>query len=254
MHRPKHFDDSFSRGGGGLGRDVEREEEERLFANLLRQRQGGVFSGGCQHSGSEGMGAHRPPLSSPYSIPPLMGSFPRRGFPPPMGLPPGLGMGIPGAVPYMGMSPDMELEMGLGRTPHGHSPFEHHSASERQSSPFGYEGPGPPRAHSFLPQHHQRHPLFYRPRSSSVPPRTMFDDEDDGRGEDCRMPSGRGFSRQLRGGYRFASRHPCRRRWTRRSFIEDSEDDRDHYDDYEDKFGIDDDFEELFFRRPPHPT
>jgi hypothetical protein len=246
MHRPKHFHDSFSRGGESAGHDLERERE-RLLAHLFRQRRGGVFPGSYQHPALGGMGAHQPPLSGAHGMPPMMGGFPRQGFPPPMGIPPGMGlgmgMGMPGMGPHMGY---MGMGTGLGRPPFGHSPFEHHSPFERQRpSLFGYGGPGPPRAHPSLPQHHHG--------CSPFSSRTVFENEDDDFGDDYRMPPRRGLGRQMRGGYRFASRHPSRRRGPWRSFSGNSEDDFDDYDEYDDEFGEDDGFEQLFSRQPAQP-
>jgi hypothetical protein len=251
MHRPKYFDCSFSPGGDGLGHDLERERE-RLLADLPRQRPGGGFPGGYHHPTLGGMGAHRPPFFGAHGMPPTMGGFPRQGFPPPMGMPHGMGIGMGMGMP--GMGPHVGMGMGLGRPPFGHSSFEHHLPFDRQRhSPFGYGGPGPPRAHSFLPQHQHGRSPFYRSRFSPSSSRTMFEDEDDGFGDEYRMPPRRGLGRQMSGGYRFAPRHPSRRRGMRQSFFDDSEDDFDEYDEYEDEFGEDDEYEELFSRRPTHP-
>ena len=240
MHRPKYYEESCSSGSEGLSRD-----RQRMLAEFLRQRQGGMFDGHRPALG--GMGGHPPPFLGGHGMGPMMGGYPRHGFHPQMrmgpgmGMPMGLGMGM---APGIGMGMGFGMGMGPGRHPFSHAPF-----GGQRHSPFGYGGPGPPRAHSFLPQHRHGHSPFSRSRHSPFSSR-MFDDEDDFDG-DYRMPSRYGPVRRMRGGYRFASRHPSRRRGFRPGLFEDSEDEYDEYDDWDHDFEDEDEYEGYFQRRSP---
>ncbi|KAF2821164.1 hypothetical protein CC86DRAFT_459326 [Ophiobolus disseminans] len=267
MHRPKYYEESCSGGSDGLGRD-----HERLLADLLRRRQAGMFGGqhpglggmGGHHPGLGRMGGHPPPFMGGQGMHPMMG---RPGFPPPMGMvpsmgmgmsmgmPPGMGMGMgmgmprgtgmgmhPGMGMGMGMGPGIGMGMGMGMGP-SRSPFLH--------SPFGHGGPGPPRAHFFPPNRHAHSPFSHsHSRQSPFSSRRMFDDDDD-YDDDYRMPSRHRHSRQMRGGFRFASRNPARRRGYRPGMLDESDDDFDEYEDYDENFEDEDDYESYVPRRSP---
>jgi hypothetical protein len=261
MERPKRFDASFFRDNGGL----DREGGEKLLAEMLRQRQGGMFGG--HHPAMGRMGGHAPPF--PGAHPMMMGGLPRHSVPPPMGPPPmgmmgmggmgmgmhpytgmGMGMGGIGMKPHIGMG---GLGLGLGRPQPGHSPFGH-----QRHSPFGYASPGPPRAHSFPPQHRHAHSPFSRPRPSPFStPRMMFEDDDFDDDYRMHISPRRGFGRPRRSSLRFA---PPRQPPRRRSYhpppsmfeFEESDDDYDDYDDYEDDYDDEDELEDYFPRRSPY--
>jgi hypothetical protein len=248
MHRPKYYEDSYSSGSDGLGRD-----RERMLAELLRQRQGGMFGG--HHQGLGGMGSPHPFMRG-HGTHPMMGGIPRPGFPPPVGMMPGMGLGIPpgmgmdmglGMRPGMGMGPNMGMNKGSGRLPFNHSPFR-----DQRPSPFGYSGPGPPRAHPFFLQNHYDPSPHARPRHHLFStPRRMFDndDDDDDYEHEYPIPARHRHARQMRRGFRFVPRHLVRRRAYRPGMFEETDDEFDEYDDYDDGFEHGDDFEGYMSRR-----
>jgi hypothetical protein len=215
-----------------------------------------IFAGGLP--GLVGTGVHQPPFLGRHGMAPIMGAPLRQVFPLPTGMGREMGMGVDMGMPDMGMHSHKNMGLGLGRSSFVHLPFE-----SQRHSPLGYGDPGPPRAHSFLPQRRHRY-LPFSPLGHSLyaPPRTMFDGEDDDdeydSEDECHIPPRRVFVRQTRGGYRFASRHPSRRRGLRRGLREDSEncfgnfDNFDDYKDYEDDLGSEDEFERFHPRRSPH--
>jgi hypothetical protein len=272
MERPKHFDASYLRTSGGL----DREGGEKLLAEMLRQRQGGMFGG--RHPALGGMGGHGSPFPGARST---MGGYLRRGFPPPMGPPPmgmmgmmgmgqngvfgghhpalggmgGHGSPFPGTHPTMGGYPRYGFPPPMGPPPMGMMGLGHSPFGQRRS-PFGIPLAGPPRTHSFLPQQRHSHLLFARPRPSPFSSRMMFDDFDDYE-DDYRMPPRRGFGQPTRSDFRFT---PQRQHPRRRSYhpppsmfeFEESDDDYDDYDDYEDDFDDEDEFIDYVPRRLPY--
>jgi hypothetical protein len=263
MERPKYFDASYLRNNGGL----DRNGGEKLLAEMLRQRQRGMFGG--RHPALRGMGGHGLPIPGAHS---MMGGHPRHSFPPPMepppmgvmgmggmgrmgGMPMGMGMGMGrgiGMNPHMGMG-GIEMGgmgMGIGRHPLGHSPFG------QRCSPLGFPSAGLPRAHSFLPQHCHSHAPFIRPRPSPFSSRMMFDELDEYEDDYC-LPLRRGFGQSTKSSFRFAPQrqHPRRRSYHPPPSVFDhaeSDDDYDDYDDYEDDSDDEVGFEDHIPRRSPY--
>jgi hypothetical protein len=258
-----YYDQTHVRDRGGQ----DREGGEKLFAEMLRQRRGGLFAG--RHPTLGGMGGHPSPFAGAYSMGPMLGGNTRHGFPPPMGMGMGIGTGMgtgmgdksmgmgmgmrmsgmPGMGFAMGMDPYVGMGgigAGPGRPPLGHSPFGHH-----RRSPFSHASPGPPRAHSFLPQPRHSHLPFSRPRQNPFSsPKVIFDEDDFD--DDYRMPPRRSFGRQRRDGFRFAPRYSSRRGAYQPTLFEDSEDEYDDYDGYDDDYEDEDEFEEYIPRRSPY--
>jgi hypothetical protein len=245
MELPKYYyGTSHLRNNRGHG----RERGEKMLVEMLRQRQEGLFGG--RRSVLGGRSSHPSPFPGAYNMHPMMGGYPRHGFPPPMGMDMsmslgGMGMGM-GMNPYIGMGGiDMGgigIGTGPGQPPLGHSPFGH-----QQHSPFSYGPPGPPRAHSFFSQHRHSHSPFSRSRQRPFSSSRMMFDEDD-----YRIPPRRGFGRQMRGDFRFAPRHSLRRRGYQPSMFEESEDDYGDDDSYDDDYYDEEEIEEYFPRRLPY--
>jgi hypothetical protein len=247
-------------------RGVQDREGEKLLAEMLKQKQGGLFAG--RPPALRGMGGHPSPCVGAHFMGPMPGRCPRHGFPPPMGM--GMGMGIDMGDRSLGMGTGMRLGgmggmgMAMGMNPHigmggigtgsGQSLFSHSPLRHQRRSPFSYGSPGPPRAHSFLPQSRHSHSPFSRPRQSPFSsPNMIFDDDDFD--DDYRMPPRRGVGRQRRSVFSSAPRYSSRRRGYQPIMFEESEDEYDDYDDYDgydDDYDDEDEFEEYYPRRSPY--
>jgi hypothetical protein len=251
MDLPKYYYDETYRDRGG----PDREGGDNLLAEMLRQRQGGLFAG--RHPTLGGMGGRPSPFAGAHPMGPILGGYPRHGFPSPMGMGIGAGMGMGMGMGMrigdkgmaMGINPHIGvggIGTGPGRPPLGHSPFGH-----QRRSPFSYGSPGPPRAHSFLPRPRHSHPPFSRPRRNpGSSPEMIFDDDDFD--DDYRMPPRRSFGRQKRSGFRFAPLYSSRKRGYQPTMFEEFEDDLDDYDVYDNDYDDEDEFEEYYPRRLPY--
>jgi hypothetical protein len=246
--RPQYHDAPY-------GREPEpfRREQERMLAQLLRQRQSGLVGGHAPGLG--GMGGHQSPFLSRHGMSPMMGGYPHHGLPPQMVMGPGMGMpmGLMGMSPHMGRSPHLSIglgmDMGLGQPPFGHSSY-----GRRRQSPFGYDSPGPPRAHSFLP-HQQRHaysPFGGARHSPFSPPSMMFGDDD--YYEDMyRTPPRHHLGRSMRSQpFGLPPQRRSRRRDYQRSMFGESEDEYEDYEDYDDDYDDEDMFGSHFSGQSPY--
>jgi hypothetical protein len=245
MEVPKYYYDETHLRDHGV---PDREGRDKLLAEMLRQRQGGMFAG--HHPGLGAMGIHQLPLPRAHPMGPMMGGYPRHGFPPPIGMGMGMGMGAGTGMGDRGMAMGIHPHIGmagLGTGP-GRPMFDHPPFGHQQRSPFSYGSPGPPRAHSFFPQPQHPQSPFSRPRQRPFSSSQMIFDEDQ-LDDDYHMPPRRGFGRQKRSGFRFVPRYASRRRSYQPSMFEESEDDYDDYDGYEDDYDGEDEFEEYFPRR-----
>jgi hypothetical protein len=252
MHHHKHYDESCSSGSDGYGRD-----RDRLFAELFRQRQGGLFSG--SHPGLGRMGGHQPGFMGGRGMSPMMGGYPRQGYPSPMGMGmhPGMGMGLGmgGMPPGMALGHGMGMGMGLGISP-SRSLFSHSPFARQRHPPFGFNSLGPPRAHSMsLPHRHGYSPFsgpshFSRPRHSPFQHPIMYDDDD--LDSDYDMSRRRSYRRRGMGRDGYSNRYPTARR-LRPSMYDDSDDEFDEYGDCDDDFDDEDEFEAYDPRRQRYP-
>jgi hypothetical protein len=225
---------------------------------------------GGQHPGLGGMGGRQSPLLGGRGMSLLMSSHPRYGFPPQVGMTPGMGMGMSlgmgmgvgmgmemgsqlglgTGLGNMGISPYMEMDLGMGIGV-GRSPLGHLSYRRQRHFPFSYGSPGPPRAHSFLPQQRHTHsPFSHARRSPLTTPSITYEDEDE-YAEGYRILPRRPFGRQVRGQPCRYMRSRLRRRDYQRSMFEESEDEYYGSDDYDDEYDGEGGVESLFPRQSP---
>lgn len=238
-------------------RQAFRQERDRFFINLIRQRH---ESNSGYHSPFRRGDSRTSSIPLMPGMAPIMGGHQRCGFAPGMDMAPdiALALGMMGASPHMNMCHSMGMGMGMGeRFAPSRPSLRHHPPYIRQRhAPSSYNSPGPPRAHPFMPPHRSAHSLFSHPPRSpfSSSETTLFgdddSDDDDLEGE-YSLPIRRSFGRHPRRSHRHSSRYPSRRRRYPSSMFEDSEDENDHYDNYEDDFDDEDGLAEYFSRLLP---
>jgi hypothetical protein len=265
--RPKCYDAPYDRVPEFFGR-----EHEKILAQILRQRHGGLMGGHSPRLG--GIEGHQPPFLGRHGMSPMMGGYPHHSLPPQMGMGPGIGipmglgmgsgMGVGsglgmsprlGTRPHTGMSPQlaMGLEIGMGGMGLCQYPFGVSSHGRRRHSPFGYDSPGPPRTHSFLLQPRHAYSPFGGARHSPLSPPGMMFGGDEDYDDMYRTPARHHLARPMRPQpFGVPPQRRSRRRDYQRSIFGESEDEYDDYDDYDDEYDEDDILESYFSGHSPH--
>jgi hypothetical protein len=266
VQRPQYHDAPYGRAPEHFGR-----EQERMLAQMRRQRHIRLMGG---HSpGLGGIAGHQPVFLGIHGMSSMMGGLPHHHLPPQMGMGPtisvpmglsmgsgmGIGMGMDmgmsrhlGLSPHMGRSPQMGMGLGTGigigrgQPSFGHSPY-----GRQRHSPFGYESPGPPRTHSFLPQQRHAYSPFGSARHNPFSPPSMIFGDDDY--EDMyRTPPSHHLGRSMRGQpFGLPPQRRSRRRGYQRSMFGESEDEYDDYEDYDDDYDDEDMFGSYFSGQSP---
>lgn len=245
LQRPRFHDEPVYRDTEG---DAFRQRRDRFLIDLLQQRHA---SNPGRHSPFGHMSSHTPPISLMPGMASMVGGHGRYNFSTSMDLSPDIALGF--GMGMMGTGPHMVMGHESARPVLSHQP----PYIRKRHSPFSYNSPGPPRAHSFIPTHRSTHRPTYSsfrgPSHSpfSSPRTTMLgdaDSDDDDFEDDHFFPSRRRPGRHSRRN-RHASRYPLRCRRYRSSMFEDSEDELEEYDDYEDDFDNEDALDGYFSRR-----